>query len=73
MRKMREKCDRCSSFLTRSLCRRVRNRQLCVVVRGLCLLILLFVDEWLRSLQRAESPSHTEELRSDDDEIVQPL
>ena len=44
-----------------------------VVVRGRCLLILKFVDGWLKSLQRAKSRSPTEELRSDDDEIVQPL
>ena len=44
-----------------------------MVVRGLCLLILLFVDAWLKSLQRAESRSPTEGLRSDDDKIVQPL
>ena len=43
-----------------------------MVVRGLCLLILLFVGVWLRSLQRAESRSHMEELRSDDDEVIQP-
>ena len=44
-----------------------------MVVRGLCLLILLFVDGWLRRFQRAESRSPTEELRSNDDEVVQPL
>ena len=43
-----------------------------MVVRGLCLLILSSVGVWLRSLQRAESRSPTEELRSDDDEVVQP-
>ena len=44
-----------------------------MAVRGLCLLILLSVGVWLRSLQRAESRSPTEELRSDLNEIVQPL
>ena len=44
-----------------------------MVVRGPCLLILSSVGVWLKSLQRAESRSHTEELRSDDDEVVQPL
>ena len=44
-----------------------------MAVRGLCLLILSFVDAWLRNSQRAESRSLTEGLRSDDDEIVQPL
>ena len=44
-----------------------------MAVRGLCLLILWSIDVWLRSLQRAKSRSHTEELRSDDDEVVQPL
>ena len=44
-----------------------------MVVRGLCLLILWSTDVWLRNLQRAESRSHTEELRSDNDEVVQPL
>ena len=43
-----------------------------MVDRGLCLLILSSAGAWLRSLQRAESRSHTEELRSDDDEVVQP-
>ena len=44
-----------------------------MAVRGLCLLILSSATVWLRSLQRAESRSPTEELRSDLDEIVQPL
>ena len=44
-----------------------------MVVRGLCLLILLFVGAWLKSLQRTESCSPTEELQSDDDEVIQPL
>ena len=44
-----------------------------MAVRGPCLLILSSADVWLRSLQRAESRSPTEELRSDLDEIVQPL
>ena len=44
-----------------------------MVVRGRCPLILSFVDGWLRRFQRAESRSPTEELRSDDDEVVQPL
>ena len=43
-----------------------------MVNRGRCLLILLFVGAWLRSLQHTENRSHTEELRSDDDEVVQP-
>ena len=43
-----------------------------MVARGLCLLILLFVGAWLKSLQRAERRSPTEELRSDNDEVVQP-
>ena len=44
-----------------------------MAVRGLCLLILSFVGVWLKSFQRAKSRSPTEELRSDDDEVVQPL
>ena len=44
-----------------------------MVVRWLCHLILWSVVAWLKSLQRAESRSPTEGLRSDDDEIVQPL
>ena len=43
-----------------------------MVARGLCLLILSSVGVWLKSSQRAESRSPTEELRSDDDEVVQP-
>ena len=30
-------------------------------------------NAWLRGLQCAKSQSHTEELRSDDNEVVQPL
>ena len=41
--------------------------------RELFPLTLSFVDVWLRSPQRTESRSPTEELRSDDDEVVQPL
>ena len=44
-----------------------------MAIRGLCLLIPSFANIWLRSLQRAESCSPTEELQSDLDEIVQPL
>ena len=44
-----------------------------MAIRGLCLLTLLSANVWLRHLQRAESRSHTEELRSNDDEVVQPL
>ena len=43
-----------------------------MAVRGPCLLILLSVGAWLRSLQRTKSRSPTEELQSDLDEIVQP-
>ena len=43
-----------------------------MVIRGLCLLILSSIGVWLKGLQRAESRSPTEELRSDDDEVVQP-
>ena len=43
-----------------------------MVVREHHPLILSFVGGWLKSLQRAESRSPTEELRSDDDEVVQP-
>ena len=64
--------NRCVFFRKKSLCCRVPRLLQYVAVRGLCLLILLSVGVWLRSLQRAESRSPTEELRSDDDEVVQP-
>ena len=44
-----------------------------MVVRGLCPCLFWFTSIWLRSLQRAESQSHTEGLVSENDEIVQPL
>ena len=44
-----------------------------MVVRGRCLLIPWFVDVWLKSFQRTESHSPTAGLRSNDNEIVQPL
>ena len=64
---------RCVFFRKRSLCLRVQRRQQYVVVRGRCLLIPWSVVAWLGSFQRAESRSHTEGLRSDDDKVVQPL
>ena len=64
--------NRCVFFRKKSRCLRVQRPPLYVAVRGLCPLILLFADVWLRSLQRAESRSPTEGLRSDDNEVVQP-
>ena len=43
-----------------------------VAVRGQFPRLLGSTSKWLRGLQCAESCSHTEELRSDDDEVVQP-
>ena len=43
-----------------------------MVVRGPSPCLLWSVGAWLKSLQRAKSRSHMEELRSDDDEVVQP-
>ena len=43
-----------------------------MAIRGLCLLIPKSVGVWLKSLQRTESRSHTEELRSDNNKVVQP-
>ena len=43
-----------------------------MAVRGLCLLIPKSVGVWLKSLQRSESRSHMEGLRSDDNKVVQP-
>ena len=43
-----------------------------MAVRGRFPHLLWFVGGWLRSLQCAESQSHTEELRSDDDKVIQP-
>ena len=65
--------NRCVFFRKRSRCPQAQRLPQYVAIRGLCLLILLSAGVWLRSLQRAESRSPTEELRSDLDEIVQPL
>ena len=43
-----------------------------MAVRGRYPRLLKSARGWLRSLQHAESRSHTEELQSDDDEVVQP-
>ena len=44
-----------------------------MAVRGLSPRLLKSVGRWLRSLQCTESQSHMEELRSDDNKVVQPL
>ena len=44
-----------------------------MAVRGLSPRLLKSVGGWLRSLQRTESRSHTEELRSDNNKVIQPL
>ena len=54
--------NRCVFFRKRFPCHPVPRLRQYMVVRGLCLLILLFTDVWLKSLQRAESRSPTEGL-----------
>ena len=44
-----------------------------MVIRGLSPRLLWFTSRWLKGLQRAESQSHTADLVSEDDEVVQPL
>ena len=43
-----------------------------MAIREWFLCLLRYRNGWLRSLQHAESRSHTEELRSNDNEVVQP-